>query len=115
MPYIRVTSSVPVSEAAARVLIRRVTDLVATLTDKDEEYVMVHVDQAAGGIGGQPGPAAFVDVRAIGGLNDMLNARITAALCTLIEETLQIPADAVYLNFSSVRSYNWGWNGRVFG
>ena len=58
---------------------------------------------------------AFVEIRAIGGLYDAVTERITAAVCALVHETIAIPPDCIYINFTSVRSYNWGWNGRTFG
>jgi phenylpyruvate tautomerase len=115
MPLIRLTASVPMDAASHQLLTKRLTDIIAGITDKDEDYVMVLIDHAAGGMGGHIGPVAFVDVRGIGGLYDAVNSRISAAVCKLLQEELAIPPDCVYLNFCSVRAYNWGWNGQTFG
>ncbi|MCE9612793.1 MAG: hypothetical protein K8T26_00865 [Lentisphaerae bacterium] len=114
MPLIHITTSAAMDPAQSDAIIRRVTDVVATITEKDEDYVMVLVDTARGGVGGRPQPVAFVDVRAIGGLYEAINAKLSAALCTLLADALRVPPDAIYLTFTSYHGENWGWNGRTF-
>ncbi len=114
MPYLHLTTSAPLPENGRDRLVRRLAEAVAVCTDKDIEYVMVFVSPAVGGLGGGGAPAAFADVRGIGGLYDAVNARLSAAISDVLHDELGLPADAVYLNFTSVRAYNWGWNGRTF-
>jgi len=64
---------------------------------------------------GKPGEAAFVDVRSIGGLNDDVNRQLAQKICSLLKDSLGVPLDRVYLNFTEVAAGNWGWNGDTFG
>jgi phenylpyruvate tautomerase PptA (4-oxalocrotonate tautomerase family) len=56
-----------------------------------------------------------VDIRSIGGLSDDVNRQLSQKICKLLKESLGVPPDRVYLNFTDVRPGNWGWNGDTFG
>lgn len=115
MPLVTITVSQAVDNETADMLMARTTERLSAVTDKDQDYFMVLVGRAHGSMGGVRKSVAFVEVRGIGGLHDAVNERISAAMCALLQETLGIPPDCVYLNFVNVRGYNWGWNGRTFG
>jgi phenylpyruvate tautomerase len=61
------------------------------------------------------GDAAFVDIRSIGGLSDDVNRKLSQQVCQLLHDSLGVPSDRVYLNFTDVGAGNWGWNGSTFG
>jgi len=71
--------------------------------------------QAAILMSGKPGDAAFVDIRSIGGVTDEVNRKLSQQVCKLLNDSLGIPPDRVYLNFTDVEASNWGWNGSTFG
>jgi phenylpyruvate tautomerase PptA (4-oxalocrotonate tautomerase family) len=89
--------------------------LVAETIGKPEQYVMVTVTQAAVVMSGKAGAAALVDVRSIGGLTGDVNRRLAQQVCKLLSESLGLPPERVYLNFTDVEAGNWGWNGSTFG
>ena len=62
-----------------------------------------------------PGDAAFVDVRSVGGLTDDVNRKLSQKVCKLLNGSLGVPENRVYLNFTDVEAANWGWNGSTFG
>jgi phenylpyruvate tautomerase PptA (4-oxalocrotonate tautomerase family) len=64
---------------------------------------------------GNPGAAAFVDVRSIGGLTNNVNRKLSQQVCKLLNDSLGVPENRVYLNFTEVEASNWGWNGSTFG
>ena len=71
--------------------------------------------KAAMTMAGEVGPAAFLDVRSIGGLNQSVNRNLTKQVCALLEEKLGIPGDRVYVSFASSAAVDWGWNSSTFG
>ena len=82
---------------------------------KPEKYVMAvgsHTDVL---LGGADCPAAFVDVRSIGGLTPEVNRRLSKKICTILESSLHIPPDHVYITFMPYESAAWGCNGTTFG
>jgi phenylpyruvate tautomerase len=76
---------------------------------------MVTASQAARLKSGNPGDAAFVDVRSIGGLTGDVNRTLSQRICKLLNDSLGVPENRVYLNFTDVQASNWGWNGSTFG
>ena len=64
---------------------------------------------------GKPGPAAFVDIRSIGGLGPKVNQALSERICRLLEEELHVPAARVYLNMRNVPADDWGHDGGTFG
>ncbi|MBI3038814.1 hypothetical protein HYY75_07175, partial [bacterium] len=82
---------------------------------KPEKYVMVAIEHGEISIGGKAGPAAFVDIRNIGYLSGDTTQKISGRICSRLRELLAIPGDRVYLNFTDISPYNWGWNGKTFG
>jgi hypothetical protein len=52
---------------------------------------MVTVSQAAMLMSGNPGDAAFLDVRSIGGLTDDVNRALSQKVCKLLSDSLGIP------------------------
>jgi phenylpyruvate tautomerase len=115
MPLLKVTTSVPVAEDKRRKLLTDLSKLVAGILGKPEEYMMVGLEEAALMMGGEEAPAAFVDLRSIGGLSREVNGEIAAKLCALLESSLGIAPDRVYINFSDVKAADWGWKGETFG
>jgi RNA 3'-terminal phosphate cyclase (ATP) len=54
-------------------------------------------------------------IRSIGGLSGDVNRKLSQQVCKLLNDSLGIPPDRVYLNFTDVGAGNWGWNGSTFG
>ncbi len=115
MPLISVTTNAEIADAKRDELLSALSKLVANGIGKPERYVMAIVESGAFLMSGRLGPAAFAHVRSIGGLGGDVNGRITAALCSLLEESLGIPPDRVYVNFFDLSAGDWGWNGSTFG
>ena len=115
MPLVKLETSVAVDEARKKELLGGISKIVADVTGKPESYVMVTVQQSDIAMAGTPGPAAFADVRGIGGLGGDVNKQLSKAICDLLNGALGIDPNAVYLTFTDVAAPNWGWNGGTFG
>ena len=115
MPLLKLETTVVLSEDERKVLLAALSKTVAETIGKPEQYVMVAASQAAMLMSGNPGDAAFVDVRGIGGLTGDVNRKLTLQVCKLLAASLGIPQDRIYLNFTDVEAANWGWNGNTFG
>jgi phenylpyruvate tautomerase PptA (4-oxalocrotonate tautomerase family) len=115
MPLLKLETTVALSEEKKQALLVSLSKTVSETIDKPEQYVMVVVSPAAMLMSGKPGGAAFVDIRSIGGLNDAANRQLAQNICKLLSESLGVPHDRIYLNFTDVPAGNWGWNGDTFG
>jgi phenylpyruvate tautomerase len=115
MPLLKLETTVTLSEDKRKALLASLSKAVAATIGKPEQYVMVIASQAAVLMSGKPGDAAFVDIRSIGGLSGDVNGKLSQQICKLLNESLAIAQDRIYLNFTDVDAGNWGWNGSTFG
>lgn len=114
MPLIKLDVS-NASDKQCNDLLPALSRMLAELTGKPEKYVMATVNKMDVMMDGKPGPAAFADIRGIGGWTPAVNKKVSQALCALLKEQLQIPADRVYMTFTDIPASNWGYNGGTFG
>jgi len=115
MPLLKLETTVVLSEDKRQALLATLSKTIAETIGKPEQYVMVAMSQAAMQMSGNAGDAAFVDARSIGGLNDDVNRRLSQKICKLLNETLGVPQNRIYLNFTDVKASDWGWSGSTFG
>jgi phenylpyruvate tautomerase PptA (4-oxalocrotonate tautomerase family) len=115
MPLLKLQTSVSVPQDKRAELLGSLSKLIGHAIGKPEQYVMVTIEEGPILMSGKDGPAAFADVRSIGGLDGNVNREISQNLCVLLNKTLGISANRVYLNFTDVAPGNWGWNSSTFG
>ena len=115
MPLLKLETTVVLTEEKRKALLAALSKAVAGAIGKPEQYVMVTIGSAAILMSANPGEAAFVDIRSIGGLSGDVNRRLSEKLCKLLNDALGVPENRVYLNFTDVEASNWGWNGSTFG
>lgn len=115
MPLLKLQTSVLLPEDEQEDLVKAASQIVARVIGKPEQYVMVALEEGKVCMGGNVLPAAFADVRSIGGLNSEVNGRLAVELAALLEAKLDIRREHVYLNFTDVAAADWGWNGNTFG
>jgi phenylpyruvate tautomerase len=114
MPLIKLQLTNGADRGLAEPLLKSISRMLAEETGKPEAYVMATLEQADTLFAGISGPAAFADIRGIGGFDRKVNAGVTKALCALLQEQLGIPPDRVYATFTDIPAENWGWNSRTF-
>jgi len=115
MPLLKLETTVALADDKRQALLASLSKTLAQVTGKPEQYVMITASQVAMQMAGKPGDAAFVDVRGIGGLSGEVNRRLSQQLCRLLNETLGVPPNRIYLNFTEFEASNWGWQGNTFG
>ena len=115
MPLLKLETTVALADDKKQALLASLSKIVAGTIGKPEQYVMVVISPAAILMSGKPGDAAFVDIRSIGGLGDYVNHQLAQKIGSLLKESLGVPPDRIYLNFTDIPGGNWGWNGDTFG
>jgi phenylpyruvate tautomerase len=114
MPILKLETNIILAEEKQNALLKSLSKTVAATIGKPEQYVMVTCLPAAVLMSGKGGDAAFVDIRSIGGLSRETNRKLSQQVCKLLEDSLEISPDRVYLNFTDIEAGNWGWNGITF-
>ncbi len=115
MPLLKLETTVTLPEDKQKALLASFSKTVGETIGKPEQYVMVTLGPASMLMSGKAGPACFGEIRSIGGLNSQVNRELSRKICRLLNESLGIPSDRIYLNFIDVAAANWGWNGSTFG
>ena len=116
MPLLKLqVSSGSITDEKRGDLLRNLSKTVAEIIGKPEKYVMVSIEESAFLMSGEPGPAAFAELSSIGGLNLTVNNDLTKKICSLLNKSLGISSERVYVAFYDVSANDWGWNGSTFG
>ena len=111
MPLLKLETTIALSDEKREALVSSLSKAVAGTIGKPEQYVMVSASQSAILMSGKAGDAAFVDIRSIGGLSREINRKLSQQVCKLLNDSLGITPDRIFLNFTDVEAGNWGWNG----
>src|SRR5262245_25113951 len=115
MPLLKLETTVALSDEKKKTVLAALSKAVAGTIGKPEQYVMVTTSQSAMLMSGKAGEAAYLDIRSIGGLNPKTNRKLSHRICKLLQDSLGIAPDRVYLNFIDVEAGSWGWNATTFG
>ena len=91
-------------------LLNKLSAALASATGKPESYVMTLLESSV------PmtfaGSSAYVEIKSIGALTP---PEMSDQFCALINASLGISKDRIYIGFEDVNASDWGWNGRTFG
>ncbi len=115
MPLLKLETTVSLADDKKKALLASLSKVMAETTGKPEDYVMVTASEVAILMSGKGGDAAFVDIRGIGGLSGDVNRQLSQKVCRLLNESLGVPPNRIYLNFTELEAGNWGWKGNTFG
>ncbi len=114
MPLLKIQTNREVAPEQRQPLLRQASAKVAELLGKPERYVMVSLEHNSEMLfGGDAAPLAYLELKSIGLPGDHTR-ELSAGLCHLIQDTLEIPTERVYIEFSDAARHLWGWNGETF-
>tara|TARA_B100001029_G_C14993959_1_gene413822 strand:+ start:762 stop:1100 length:339 start_codon:yes stop_codon:yes gene_type:complete len=112
MPFIQINTSSK-SDVDNDLLQKEISQMVADLTGKPENYVMTMLqsdNQMT--FAGSDEPCCFISLKSIGSLNP---SSMSQSLCSLISSKTNIKASRIYIEFIDVKASNWGFNSSTFG
>ena len=113
MPFIDSKITIPVTQEK-REAIKAEFGSAISILNKPESFLMLgfedNYDLYMGGKKLDRG--AYVSVSLFGEASSAQYEQMTAEICRLFEEYLEIPAQAVYITYHGVN--DWGWNGSNF-
>ena len=110
MPYINLSTSVKVDDKEK--LLKEISALVSSLTNKSGRFVMAKLDDNCEMYFNDDSPSCFLEIKSIGSLNP---SDMTKPISDFIHEKMGIPIDKIYISFEDVSASMWAWNGRTFG
>lgn len=89
------------------------SDMLSELLQKPEQYVMVIWEEADILFAGKRDPCLYAELKRIG-LPENQTSELSKALCTFLENRLNIQSDRIYIEFTNVERHLLGWNGQTF-
>ncbi len=115
MPLLRIQTNITIEESAEQAMLTQLSATVADQLGKPEGYVMVMLEGGkAMFFAANDDPAAYLELKSLG-LPQETTPALCAALCEVVNQQLSIPADRIYIEFSSPPRHMWGWNNSTFG
>ena len=115
MPYLLIQTNVELPGAKAEALLKAASRLLAEQLGKPEDYVMAGIAPVSRMIfAGTGEPTAFLSLKSIGLPEGKLKP-LSASLCNLLSEHMQISSDRVYIEFVNASAKYWGYDGGTFG
>lgn len=114
MPYVSLKIDGDNAKQAVGDVLEQLARDVAEPLGKSVASVMASFESAEIMMAMESGPAAFLEVKSIGGLDNAVNTEITRRICATLEARLGIPPDRVYINFIDIARSDWGWKGATF-
>lgn len=114
MPYIKLTTTAKVAPQTAELIKADFGKAIENFPGKTEQWLMVAVqDNVPMWMrGDNSADTAMVDVELLGDVNAQASDNMTAAVCEILNNRLDIAPDRVYVKYTGYR--HWGWNGGNF-
>jgi len=114
MPMIIVKASTPIAPAQEVRLKEKLGQAIALVPGKSEAHLMLAFeDNARLYFGGQNDkPLAYVEVNCLGKSTRGAYCDLTAAICSMLKDELDVDPTGVYVKYDELT--HWGWNGTNF-
>ena len=114
MPLLHILTNVQVPADERPNLLARVSRTVAELLGKPEAYVMIVLADGRDMLfAGTSSPTVYLELKSIG-LPELKTAHYSRVLCELFAESLDIPAERIYIEFAAPARHLFGWNSGTF-
>lgn len=113
MPYINVKTNQKADKSKCDAVKTRLGSAISLLPGKSEAYLMVSLEpESVLYFKGSDKPCAIAEVKIFGSSAKSEYNDLTAEICSILNEELDIPKDRIYTKFDEVE--NWGYNSFMF-
>lgn len=114
MPFIESKVTVKISNEKEEIIKKKLGEAIKLIPGKSETFLMVGFqnEYSLYFAGEKLEKGAFIEVKIFGKTSKESYANLTAAICNIYEEELEIPQNKIYVKYEEVE--NWGWNGSNF-
>ncbi len=111
MPFINSKITVKIPPEKEEIIKQRLGQIIPMIPGKSENWLMVGFEDEYTLYfrGAKCERAAFVEVKIFDGANSRIYNELTAEICRIYGEELEIPADHIYVTYQEIM--DWGWNG----
>lgn len=116
MPLIKVQTSVPApDQGIIDTLLLTLSAKLAGHLSKPESYVMTAFEpNIAMTFSGTTAPVCYIEIKNIGTMQPEQTDAMSQDFCQVIEQTLGVPSNRIYIEFIDAQRHLWGWNRGTF-
>jgi len=115
VPYFTVQTNLNITPTRQRDFLARATELLETQLGKSRQHIMVNLQPGQAMVfGGSSEPAAFASLKSIG-LQEEQCPVLAEALSRLIQESLEISPERIFLELLDIERSRFAWNSKTFG
>ncbi len=112
MPCLKIMTNQEIS--GPNEFMAKASERVCAVLGKPEEVMMVTLeDECRMFFAGSRQPAVYMELKGIG-LDESFSEKLSAELCLLVSQALDVAQDRVYIVFEGVERKMWGVNGTTF-
>ena len=114
MPYITTTTTKKITPEIKKALISKLGKAIEIIPGKTDEWLMLNFNSEAEMAfrSTEVGGAAMVEVEILGTASPDAKEKLTAAICEIVTEVLEISGERTYVTYREVDT--WGYNGANF-
>jgi hypothetical protein len=114
MPFIQTKVNVKIEKEQEQRIKEKLGKAISLIPGKSENWLMLNFEDQCNMYfkGSNQKPLAFVEVKLYGKASSDAYNKLTAAICDILQEELNIASDCCYVKYEEVA--NWGWNGSNF-
>lgn len=114
MPFIGSRVSMKISKEKEEIIKQKLGKAIELVPGKSETFLMVGFEDEYSlyFAGEKLEKGAFIEVKIFGSTSKEAYDKLTAEICKIYEDELDIPQNKIYVKYEEVK--NWGWNGRNF-
>jgi phenylpyruvate tautomerase len=114
VPVLKIQTNVTVPDTDRESLISNASASVAEMLEKPERYVMIVLeDDTSMGFATSSDPACYLELKSIG-LPQEKTSRLAFKLCELINRTLGVKKERIFIEFTPTQRHLFAWNGDTF-
>jgi len=114
MPVIHIRTNTHHSQEEIHPICQQASKLVADIMNKSENYVMALIEcNQVLSLAGDEEPAAYLEVKCLG-MDENRTEEFARSLCRFMHQSMGIPPERCYIEFSSPSRHMWGWNNNTF-
>lgn len=117
MPLLKIQTSISTPETSqVEELLKILSAKLAKHLGKPESYVMTAFEaNIPMTFGGSTDPACYLEIKSVGTMSNAQTKSMSQDFCQQIHQSLNVPANRIYIEFADAKGYMWGWNGSTFG
>lgn len=116
MPLIKIQTSVSSDRTTIEEMLKNLSSKLAQHLGKPESYVMTAFEgDVPMTFAGTTDPVCYIEIKSIGTMDGNKTKAMSQDFCQQVKDSLGVPPNRTYIEFTDAKGALWGWNSSTFG